>query len=157
MKDLAELLKQNNLKIIFAESCTAGAASSTLALVPGISNHLCGSYVTYTAQQKINALSVPQQMIQEFTTESKEVAEWMAKEAYFLAKFANWAVSIVGHFGPQAPPEKDGKIWVSIFGSKNGEYVRNNEIIQLQSTSREDRMKEAVQELFQFCVRNIES
>ena len=56
--DVAEQLKAQNIRVVFAESCTAGLIAATLARVPGISNHLCGSAVVYRNETKTAWLSV---------------------------------------------------------------------------------------------------
>ncbi len=111
---LFNLLKQRNEKIVFAESCTAGRVSSLMATLPGVSECLCGSFVTYRASQKVAVLRVPQDVIDEFTTESEQTAIAMTHGALSLSPEADWAASIVGHLGPGAPPEKDGKIYMHV-------------------------------------------
>ncbi len=49
---LVDVLKRLDTKIVFAESCTAGLVSATLARVPGVSAYLCGSAVTYRDEVK---------------------------------------------------------------------------------------------------------
>ena len=44
---VATLLKQKNVKVVFAESCTAGLVAESLARVQGISEHHCGGMVFY--------------------------------------------------------------------------------------------------------------
>jgi len=45
-KRLAQILEEQNRKIVFAESCTGGLVSATLTQIPGISSYHCGSAVT---------------------------------------------------------------------------------------------------------------
>lgn len=52
--------------------------------------------------------------IESNTTESGEVAQEMAEGALKKTPEASWALSIVGHFGPNAPVEKDGVIYICI-------------------------------------------
>ena len=44
---LASLLKVLDVRVAFAESCTAGLVAASLARTPGISQWLCGSAVVY--------------------------------------------------------------------------------------------------------------
>lgn len=140
-KELFEVLQDKNLKLVLAESCTAGLACATLGKFPGVSNHLCGSFVVYRPLQKQNILNVPASLIEEFTTESKEVVDWLAKEALTLTPEANWSGAIVGHLGPSSADGKDGLIWISIYG-RSSKYVHRQ--IKLSETGREERMVEAV-------------
>lgn len=113
-KVCAEFLVDLNERVVFAESCTGGMIASNMAAVPGISNYLCGSFVTYRADSKRRWLGVGKKTINAFSTESGEVAEEMAIGALEFTPEANWALSIVGHLGPDAPQEKDGVIWICI-------------------------------------------
>lgn len=107
-------LSEIDAKIVFAESCTGGEIASTLARLPGISKHLCGSFVTYRADSKRLWIGVKQKTIKRFTTESIEVAKQMAVGSLSFTPEATWSLAVVGHFGPDAPEELDGKIFVSI-------------------------------------------
>jgi len=101
-------------KVVFAESCTGGDIVATMAKLPGISEHLCGSFVSYRAASKQGWLGVDCRTIESNTTESGEVAQEMAEGALKKTPEASWALSIVGHFGPNAPVEKDGVIYICI-------------------------------------------
>ena len=151
---LAEVLKSRNEKIVFAESCTGGKVSAMMAEIPGISEYLCGSFVTYRASQKIVALKVTQYAIDKFTTESTEIAQAMAVGALGNAPEAEWTAAIVGHLGPNAPAKKDGKIYICIGGR---EWMRALPIAKLdsfkcyeytlESKTRQERMIEAAEYL----------
>ena len=144
---LAAQLGRNDLKVVFAESCTAGLVSATLAQVPGISNHHCGSFATYRPDSKKGWLWVKAASIRDFTCESEQVADEMAHGALARTKEADWAASVVGHFGPDAPNEKDGVIWVGIYrrSKQKRDVIRpvGVECIQLEESGRVGRQKEA--------------
>ncbi len=109
---LAEQLKANDQRIVFAESCTAGLVSATLAGVPGISQHLCGSAVTYRNDTKIQWLEVTQNAIAHAGVVSAVVARQMAAGVLQVTPEADLAVAITGHLGPNAPENLDGVIFV---------------------------------------------
>lgn len=113
-KHLVEELKRRNEKVIFAESCTAGMVCATLGQIPGVSEVLCGSLVTYRPSVKRKWLKVRQDTIEKHTTESPEVVSEMAVGALEQCKEATWAAAIVGHFGPDAPKEADGHIYITV-------------------------------------------
>ena len=52
---LNRLLRQHNLKIVFAESCTGGLVSAALTEIPGISN-VQFLHAAHTAKQKARGL-----------------------------------------------------------------------------------------------------
>ncbi len=155
--ELAGLLATHDLKLVFAESCTAGMASATLAQVNGISSHLCGSAVTYRPQTKKDWLWVRAPTIKKCTCESEEVACEMAHGVLARTKEANWSASVVGHFGPGAPEDKDGVIWVSIFRRTQRDTLLPMGVscITLQAESRIQRQKEATREVFESLIRAI--
>lgn len=112
IKNCLDELKQE--KLVFAESCTGGEVVSTLASIPGISAHLCGSFVTYRPLSKQVWLGVDLETITKHTTESEQVAQEMALGALRKTPEATWSLAVVGHFGPNAPADKDGYIYLCI-------------------------------------------
>lgn len=108
------LLEQSRQQVVFAESCTAGLVAASLAIVPGISRSLCGSLVTYREACKTAWLGVEPQLLDSFTAVSREVTAAMAKGALQRTTEANWAAAVTGHLGPDAPPDRDGRIYIAI-------------------------------------------
>ena len=112
--NLAAVLKAKNKRIVFAESCTAGLVAATLGRVPGISQHLCGSAVTYRNDTKHRWLGVPTGELEDPGPVSAVVAERMAAGALNATPEADIAVVVTGHLGPNAPDELDGLVFVGI-------------------------------------------
>jgi nicotinamide-nucleotide amidase len=111
---LAETLKSTGTQLVLAESCTAGLVASTLASVPGISEHFCGSMVVYQIPTKLAWLE-PDVEINETNVVSEETALAMAWGVLLKTPHATVAASITGHLGPNAePPELDGIAWIAI-------------------------------------------
>lgn len=98
-KSIGELLKSKNQTIGTAESLTGGKIASTLVSVAGSSAYYKGSFVTYSAETKINLLNVRKQTIQKHTVVSAAVALEMAKGAKEKLN-TNFAVSVTGNAGP---------------------------------------------------------
>lgn len=111
---IAELLAARDRRIVFAESCTAGLVSAWLARVPGISDYLCGSAVTYREATKTAWLGIPTEVLQHHTAVSGVVTEMMASAALEKTPEAHIAAAVTGHLGPNAPPEQDGLVYVAI-------------------------------------------
>ena len=112
---LAGILRSSNSeKIVFAESCTAGLVSATMAGVPGISDYLCGSFVTYRESAKQSMLGISPAELEHHTAVSKVVSESMARNSLERMEEATWSAAITGHLGPGAPVELDGKVFVAI-------------------------------------------
>lgn len=111
-EELADRLKACDVRIVFAESCTAGLVSATLARIPGISNHLCGSAVTYREDTKIKWINVEADSIKDPGVVSHVVAAQMASGVLNATPEAQYAVAITGHLGPNAPADLDGVVFV---------------------------------------------
>ncbi len=93
------LLKQSDLTIAIAESCTGGSIAQKLASIEGASSYFKGSAVTYATESKVNVLGVQQQTIDTFSVVSEEVAREMAVGAKRIYK-TNLAISTTGNAGP---------------------------------------------------------
>src|SRR5689334_10290801 len=100
-----ELAGEKNLSIVTAESCTAGKLSALLSEAPGAAEHLHGSFVTYTKENKAQALGVPARILAEQGAVCPDVAALMADGALARSP-ADLAVSITGVAGPD--PDEDG-------------------------------------------------
>ena len=144
---ISTLLAQGQGRVVFAESCTAGLVSASLARVAGVSQFLCGSAVTYRETTKTQWLGVPPQVLQAHTAVSEQVASLMAVGALVQTPEANVAVSVTGHLGPDAPPDQDGLLYVGLAVRETvcGEImVRPPSRHQLLATHRVARQPEAV-------------
>ena len=153
---LAASLARTNLKIVLAESCTGGLASALLTEVPGISNNFCGSVVTYRATSKSAWLGIDSAMIEAHTAESPEITIAMAIGVLDRTMEADWSAAITGHLGPGAPPEKDGLIFIATAQRIDDRRVTHWAQLQLQSTLRAHRQREAAVEMLLFLLKCIE-
>src|ERR1051325_1459132 len=83
---LADLLKENELTIAFAESMTCGLAAHKLGTVPDTSEILMGSIVCYCEDVKCGILKIKKQLIKKHTAESQIVTDLLAKNLKKLIK-----------------------------------------------------------------------
>lgn len=122
-KDLEDvigmLLKERNMTLAVAESCTGGLIANRITNVSGSSEYFLGGYIVYQNELKTRMLGVPEQLILEHGAVSKEVAEAMAHGARMAAK-SSVALSATGIAGPTGgTPEKlVGLVWI---GYSDGE------------------------------------
>ena len=100
---VVRILKEKGLTIASAESCTGGMFVSAITDVPGASEVLSSSYITYSAESKIKELGVPAEIIDRYGVVSKETAEAMAAGA-MKRSGADIAVSVSGFAGPDCDP-----------------------------------------------------
>ena len=98
-KRVGELLKKSNKTISTAESITGGKIASTLVSVAGSSVYYKGSFVTYSAETKMNLLGVSVETIKKYTVVSKEVALEMARGVKEKLH-TNYAIAVTGNAGP---------------------------------------------------------
>ncbi len=142
-QNLADELSQTQTRIVFAESCTAGLVSATLASVPGISNWLCGSAVVYREETKTQWLSVAASMIAKHSAVSAVVTMELAKRVLAQTSEANLAVAVTGHLGPDAPAELDGTVYIGVLW--RGQQVADAAVraVRLIATDRVQRQQEA--------------
>jgi PncC family amidohydrolase len=145
-KRLARLLAACELRVVFAESCTAGLVSATLSRVPGISNWHCGSAVTYRNATKAGWLGVSEQDLEHPGAVSETVARQMALGVLRNTPEADLSVSITGHLGPDAPPRLDGRVFVGLARRESGDAVTALEVLEtkLKASTRVSRQKEAI-------------
>lgn len=101
---LVALLKENNLKISFAESCTAGLIASKIGEISGASNVLNESYVTYSNVAKHKLLGVDNIILEKFGAVSSETAMEMAKGVKDVSG-ADIGISVTGISGPTGGTE----------------------------------------------------
>lgn len=112
--ELIARLARSQTRAVLAESCTGGLAAATLTQTPGVSDRLCGSFVTYRDRAKEDWLGVSAADLKKHSATSKVVAEAMAFAALARTVEANWSASVTGHLGPDAPTGLDGVIFVGL-------------------------------------------
>ena len=101
---LGKLLKERELSLTCAESCTGGWVGQTITSVPGSSEWFGSSFVTYSYEAKIKNLGVSSNDIDKFGAVSEEVAKQMVSGAIDRAE-ADVGVAISGIAGPAGGTE----------------------------------------------------
>ncbi|WDF58727.1 competence/damage-inducible protein A [Flavobacterium sp. KACC 22758] len=96
---VGKLLAKQNKTVSTAESCTGGKVASLLASVQGASVYFKGSVVSYATEAKVNVLGVPQDLIDQFSVVSAEVAAAMALNVKNILK-TDYAIATTGNAGP---------------------------------------------------------
>ncbi|MCM8760202.1 MAG: CinA family nicotinamide mononucleotide deamidase-related protein, partial [Candidatus Omnitrophica bacterium] len=121
---IGNLLKEKELKIAIAESCTGGLAGKLLTDIPGSSEYFQGSFVVYSNILKRRILGVPKTVLKKYGAVSQECALYMAKGAKKKGK-ADVSISITGIAGPSgATSEKPvGLVYIGIGLPKNKLHI----------------------------------
>ena len=121
---LGKELLGRQMTIAFAESCTGGLASSLMTDVPGSSEYLKGSVVSYTNEIKRDVIHVNKTILDKKGAVSEEVALEMARGVRELIG-ADFAASITGLAGPGGGTRKKpvGLVYIAV-ADENGEECR---------------------------------
>lgn len=111
---LGRILKEKQLTLVLAESCTGGLAGKLVTDIPGSSEYFRGSIVAYSNLMKKKVLKVPRTLLRKYGAVSREVALAMALGSRKLGR-ADCALSITGIAGPTgATAEKPvGLVWIA--------------------------------------------
>ena len=117
---LGKKLKAGNYTISCAESCTGGLTSSMITDVPGSSEYLMGSVVSYSNMAKHKVLGVKQESLDKYDAVSDVVAKEMAEGVRKLFN-TTLGVSITGIAGPGGgTAEKPvGLVYVAVSSAKS--------------------------------------
>lgn len=94
-----EMLAGRDMTVVTAESCTGGLIAGTLINVPGASEVLNESYVTYSNEAKARLVNVNPETLRRYGAVSEQTAREMAEGAARAAG-ANAALSSTGVAGP---------------------------------------------------------
>ena len=96
---IVSFLRESNKTISFAESCTGGALSKRIVLIPGASEFFNGSIVSYSNNSKINILNIKTEDIKKYSVVSEKVANEMAINAMKIFN-SDYSISTTGNAGP---------------------------------------------------------
>ncbi|MHC1566971.1 MAG: CinA family protein [Candidatus Syntropharchaeia archaeon] len=122
-KDIGDLLREKELKIAIAESCTGGLISHRITNVPGSSDYFLGSLVTYSNELKKNLLGVKDETIEKFGAVSSKCAMEMAKGVRERIG-VDIGIAVTGIAGPGGgrPGKPVGLVYIAL-AWKNGVRV----------------------------------
>lgn len=118
---LGELLKERELTVASAESCTGGNIAHRIVQVPGSSAYFLGSVVSYSNDVKAEVLKVSRTNIDRYGAVSKEVVEQMASGVSALMH-TDCAIATSGIAGPDGGSKFKpvGTVWIA---AKLGERI----------------------------------
>lgn len=108
------------MKIVTAESCTAGMVADLLASVPGASRVFWGGFVCYSPGAKTRMLGIEGALLEKYGLVSRETVQAMALGA-LRQSGADLAVSVTGLAGPGGDGSglPVGTVWIGT-ASRNG-------------------------------------
>ena len=112
---VVDILKERNLSLSTAESCTGGSIAKMITSIPGCSAIYKGSVVAYNSKVKEDILDVNHEDIVKNTVVSKEVAEQMAIEVRNIMN-SDFSISTTGIAGPDGGTDDNpiGTVWIAL-------------------------------------------
>jgi nicotinamide-nucleotide amidase len=118
-KVVGGLLKQRNLTVCTAESCTGGEIAHLITSIRGSSFYFNGSVVAYSNEIKTRLLGVPEVLIEKHGAVSEEVVKRMAAGAAETMR-SDYAVATSGIAGPDGGTELKpvGTVWIAVASHK---------------------------------------
>ena len=124
--ELVTNLKDNNLTIAFAESCTAGLLASEFVKAKGSSDVLKGSLVVYQPEVKMKLLDVRKETLEMYTAESQQVTNEMVMGLKKLldAEISVAVTGLAGGGGSETDEKPIGTVFVSFLYDGKAEEFR---------------------------------
>jgi nicotinamide-nucleotide amidase len=130
---LGRTLKERELTVAVAESCTGGFVSHLFTSVPGSSRYFRGSIVAYDNDVKRSLLDVKEQTISEFGAVSEETIKEMANNVRLKLK-TSIGIATSGIAGPDGgtADKPVGTVWIA--------YADNDKIVARKLQLSKDRV-----------------
>lgn len=137
MEELVKKLISKNKTIATMESCTGGRIVDAITCIPGASEILKFSAITYSNEYKIK-MGVPEEIINKYTVYSIETANAMAKA---ISNYTNsdYGVGVTGQLKRVDPNNQVGKedmVYISIYDKKEDKFI--NATVQVDKETRND-------------------
>jgi nicotinamide-nucleotide amidase len=112
---VGQLLKDQNMTLATAESCTGGYIAHLITSIPGSSAYFAGSIISYSNEAKISTLGVKPDTIEDFGAVSKEVVIEMA-EGVKKKLNTHCSIAVSGIAGPDGGTDDKpvGTVWIAV-------------------------------------------
>jgi nicotinamide-nucleotide amidase len=122
---VGNLLKERNLTLSTAESCTGGNIAQMITSIPGSSDYFKGSIVSYSNEVKINSLNVSPSTIEQHGAVSRETVIQMA-EGIKRAMNTDCSIAVSGIAGPGGGSEEKpvGTVWIAVVSPFSGTVTK---------------------------------
>ena len=123
---LGQLLREKNLTLATAESCTGGLVADRITNVAGASDYFQGGVVAYAYEAKVALLKVSWDTLRAYGAVSRETVIEMARGAC-IALGADLAVSVSGIAGPGGgmADKPVGTTWIGLSATE-GDWARKH-------------------------------
>jgi nicotinamide-nucleotide amidase len=117
---VGRLLKERELSISLAESCTGGNIANLLTNISGSSDYFERGVVSYSNGSKVEMLQVDEDTIQKYGAVSPEVAEQMSKGIKSIS-CTDIGLAVTGILGPSGATDGKpiGLVYISLCDNKS--------------------------------------
>ena len=117
---IGRMLKEQNLKLACAESCTGGFLSHLITAVPGSSEYFTGGVIAYANEVKNKTLNVPNKILKKNGAVSEECVKAMVR-GVIKKMDVDVAIAVSGIAGPGGgtPDKPVGTVWVAVGDIQN--------------------------------------
>jgi PncC family amidohydrolase len=146
MEEIVKKIKEQNKTISTMESCTGGGVCNEITNIPGASEVLKFSAVTYSNEYKIK-MGVSSDIIDKYSVYSMETAQEMSKNISLFTN-SNYGVGITGQLNRYDPNNKTNEnniVYISIYDKDNNKFI--NKKIKVSERSRKDNKKIIIDEV----------
>ncbi|MNK97939.1 putative competence-damage inducible protein [compost metagenome] len=121
---VGRLLRERGETLAVAESMTAGLVASRITDIQGASDYFVGGSVCYQVAEKVRALGLPQEFVEQHGHVSPEVTRAIAESIRALTG-ATWGLGVTGYAGPSpnTPDAEVGHAYVALTGPDGTEIA----------------------------------
>ncbi|MCR9227614.1 MAG: competence/damage-inducible protein A [Flavobacteriaceae bacterium] len=150
-KQIGTLLADKKMTVSTAESFTGGSIAERITSVPGASSYFKGSMVCYATETKVSVLGVPQELIDEHSVVSEEVAIAMAHGVKNRLG-TDFSIATTGNAGPTKGDSgvEVGTVYIGI-GTPKGVYAHKF----VMGKHRDRVVKKSVNKAFELLYKEI--
>lgn len=151
---VVKLLRERNMTLSLAESCTGGGIAFEITSVPGSSAVFGFGAATYANEAKVKIAGVSEETLRTYGAVSPETASEMAEGIRKLSG-ADIGLSVTGIAGPDGGTEEKpvGLVYMGI-SLKNNSYTKRLMLKGNREKIRESTIKKALTEIFQLLKEN---
>lgn len=140
LEEIVKILTEQNKTVSTMESCTGGALANAITNIPGASEILKFSAVTYSNEFKMK-MGVPKEIIDTYSVYSIETAIEMSKK---ISEFtnSNYGIGITGKLNPHNLSGDDNRVYFSIYNKENN--ANYNGSLKVTKETRKENKDEVI-------------
>lgn len=123
MKEVVDILINNNKTISTMESCTGGYIVNAITNISGASEVIKYSAITYSNEFKIK-MGIPKELIEKYTVYSQEVADAMSKQISLYTN-SDYGIGVTGKLNkpdPANPYGSNNLTYISIYSKEEDKF-----------------------------------